>query len=141
MAIGWRFTSPARPLAWRCTRSIATARSTASGPPLARPRSAPRTGSPSNNRQRYRQTKTAGNFPPFFCAQTRRNLFLLLVRRDGHLEHLVGVGDGAAALRALLDLVDEFHARDHFAPHGVLAVEELGVGEADEELAARAVRV
>ena len=32
----------------------------------------------------------------------------------------------------LLDLVDEFHARRHLAPHRVLAIEELGVVPANE---------
>ena len=37
--------------------------------------------------------------------------------------------------------VDIFHAFDHFAPDGVLIVEETCVVEADEELAVRAIRV
>src|SRR6185312_499971 len=53
------------------------------------------------------------------------------------LDHLVGV----RGRLALPDLVDMLHARRHLAPHGVLAVEEVGVLEADEELAARAVRI
>src|SRR5579862_8042200 len=44
-----------------------------------------------------------------------------------HFDDLVGVADHAVArLVALLDLVDVFHARGHFAPHGVLAVERRG---------------
>src|SRR4051812_496411 len=55
---------------------------------------------------------------------------------DLHLGHLVGVGDRAAlrARRRLLQLVDDFHARDHLADHRVLAIEERSIGEADEEL-------
>src|SRR6478672_12639570 len=49
---------------------------------------------------------------------------------DLHLHHLVGIGDGFAAL----DLVDHVHARDHFADHGVLAVQRGAFGEHDEEL-------
>src|SRR5262249_14457582 len=36
---------------------------------------------------------------------------------------------------AALDLVDILHPADHPAPHGVLAVEEWGVVETDEDLA------
>src|SRR5690606_38805363 len=42
---------------------------------------------------------------------------------------------------ALGQRVDIFHAFDHFAPDGVLVVEEAGILEADEELAVRAVRI
>src|SRR4051812_48564621 len=36
---------------------------------------------------------------------------------------------------APLQFVDRFHAVRHFTPHGVLAVEKMGIGEADKELA------
>src|SRR5450759_3180282 len=52
-------------------------------------------------------------------------------RPHRRLDDLVGVLDRLA----LLDLVDVFHALDHIAPGGVLVVEEVGVVEADEELA------
>src|SRR5690606_36100390 len=42
---------------------------------------------------------------------------------------------------ALRQRVDIFHAFDHFAPYGILLVEETRVVEADEELAVCAVRV
>ena len=48
---------------------------------------------------------------------------------------------GFARRLALGQRVDIFHAFDHFAPGGVLIVEEARVVEADEELAVRAVRV
>src|SRR5437660_6509028 len=49
---------------------------------------------------------------------------------DLHLHHLVGIGDGLAAL----DLVDHIHARHHLADHRVLAVQRGTFGEHDEEL-------
>src|SRR5579864_7956263 len=42
---------------------------------------------------------------------------------------------------AALDLVDILHARGHFAPHRVLAIEEARVTEADEKLAVRGVGI
>ena len=56
---------------------------------------------------------------------------------DLHLGDLVGLAHGFAAL----DAVDDVHAVRHLAPHRVLAVEEGGVAEADEELAVGRVRV
>src|ERR1700730_5102432 len=52
------------------------------------------------------------------------------------LDDLVRILDRLAAL----DLVDVFHALGHLAPHRVLAVEERGVVEADEELAVAGIR-
>src|ERR1700730_3678061 len=59
-------------------------------------------------------------------------------RVGGHvrLDDLVGVLHRLAAL----DLVDVVHARRHLAPDRVLAVEEGGIVEADEELAVAGVR-
>src|SRR5476651_406361 len=73
-------------------------------------------------------------------SRAQRGTFGFLVLRVGcdlDLDHLVGIGGRLA----LLDLVDEFHAGRDLAPHGVLAVEEVRVLEADEELAARAARI
>src|SRR6266404_3780545 len=42
---------------------------------------------------------------------------------------------------AALDLVDVFHARRHLAPDRVLAVEESGIVETDEELAVAGIRI
>src|SRR4051812_44511270 len=55
---------------------------------------------------------------------------------DLHRHDLVGVAHRFAAL----DLVDHVHAVDDLAPHGVFAVEEGGVLEADEELAVGRIR-
>src|SRR3546814_12548956 len=44
-------------------------------------------------------------------------------------------------LLALGQRVDIIHAFDHFAPDGILVVEEARVIKADEELAVRAVRI
>src|SRR5436305_10057411 len=52
------------------------------------------------------------------------------------LDDLVGILDRLAAL----DLVDVLHAFGHLAPDRVLAVEEGGVVEADEELAVAGIR-
>src|SRR5689334_4670804 len=49
---------------------------------------------------------------------------------DLHLDHLVRIGRWLA----LVDLVDDVHALHDVPDHGVLAVEERGVGKADEEL-------
>src|SRR5690242_14577898 len=49
---------------------------------------------------------------------------------DLHLHHLVRIGGRLA----LVDLVDDVHALHDVPDHGVLAVEEGGVGKADEEL-------
>src|ERR1700688_2734874 len=59
-------------------------------------------------------------------------------RVGGHarLDDLVRVLHRLAAL----DLVDILHARRHFAPDGVLVVEERGIIEADEELAVGGIR-
>src|SRR5476651_1960720 len=73
-------------------------------------------------------------------SRAQRGTFGFLVLRVGcdlDLDHLVGIGGRLA----ILDLVDELHAGRDLAPHGVLAVEEVRVLEADEELAARAVRI
>src|SRR2546423_8951009 len=60
------------------------------------------------------------------------------LRSVGHprLDDLVGILHRLAAL----DLVDVLHARGHLAPDRVLAVEEGGVVEADEELAVAGIR-
>src|SRR6266436_4845138 len=71
--------------------------------------------------------------------ECRRKGSLFDVGRDLDLDHLVWVGDGARLAGAFLDLVDELHAGHDLAPHGVLAIEEVAVLEADEELAAGAV--
>src|SRR5215475_3149510 len=68
--------------------------------------------------------------------RSRMSLFLG-VSRNLDLDHLVGV----RGRLAFLDLVDVLHARRDLAPHGVLAVEEVRVLEADEELAARRVGI
>src|SRR5581483_6303249 len=62
-----------------------------------------------------------------------------LRRVGGHprLDDLVGILDRLTAL----DLVDVLHALGHLAPDSVLAVEEGGIVEADEELAVGGVRV
>src|SRR5262249_9422403 len=52
------------------------------------------------------------------------------VRLDPGGDDPVGIAHRLAAP----DLVNVFHAGDRFAPHGVLAVEPQGIGEADEEL-------
>src|SRR5262245_27737336 len=70
-------------------------------------------------------------------ASNRNMSSILGVRRHLDLDHLVGV----RGRLAFLDLVDEFHARRDLAPHGVLAVEEVRVLEADEELAARRIGI
>src|SRR6202012_244974 len=70
-------------------------------------------------------------------AAARAARLVLGVGRNLDLHHLVGI----RGRLALLDLVDVFHARRHLAPHGVLAVEEVGVLEADEELATRRVGI
>src|SRR5476651_163974 len=73
-------------------------------------------------------------------SRAQRGTFGFLVLRVGcdlDLDHLVGIGGRLA----LLDLVDEFHAGSDLAPYGVLAVEEVRVLEADEELAARTARI
>src|SRR6202171_4715426 len=59
-------------------------------------------------------------------------------RVGGHvrLDDLVGTLHRLAAL----DLVDVLHARRHLAPDRVLAVEERGIVEADEELAVGGIR-
>src|SRR5229473_2094330 len=59
-------------------------------------------------------------------------------RVGGHvrLDDLVGILHRLAAL----DLVDVLHAFGHLAPDRVLAVEEGGVVEADEELAVAGIR-
>src|SRR6266478_5589569 len=59
-------------------------------------------------------------------------------RGGGHvrLDDLVGILHRLAAL----DLVDVLHACGHLAPHRVLAVEEGGIVEADEELAVAGIR-
>src|SRR5690242_6084077 len=62
---------------------------------------------------------------------------LLDVGRDLQRHDLVGILHRLAAL----DLIDILHAFDDLAPHGVLAIEEGGVVEADEELRIRRVRV
>src|SRR5262249_17798261 len=63
----------------------------------------------------------------------------LLFSVGGHLhaDHAVGIGHRLA----LLDLVDRLHAREHFANHGVLAVEEGAIGIHDKELRIRRVRI
>src|SRR6266404_8527995 len=58
------------------------------------------------------------------------------VRGHMRLDDLVGVLYRLAAL----DLVDVFHARGNLAPDRVLAVEERGIVEADEELAVAGIR-
>src|SRR6202035_2075185 len=58
------------------------------------------------------------------------------IQRHVRLDDLVGILDRLAAL----DLVDVLHARRHLAPDRVLAVEEGGVVEADEELAVAGIR-
>src|SRR6187402_1887275 len=62
---------------------------------------------------------------------------LLDVGRDLQRHDLVGIDHRLAAL----DLVDIVHAFDDLAPHRVLAVEEGGIVEADEELRIGRVRV
>src|SRR3990167_415752 len=65
---------------------------------------------------------------------------VLGVGGDLDLDHPVGRRrDGARVRRALLDLVDELHARRDPAPYGVFAVEGRIVLQDDEELAARGV--
>src|SRR5213593_677770 len=59
------------------------------------------------------------------------------VGRHLRLDDLVGIAHRLAAL----DLVDVLHAGRHFAPGGVLAVEEARVVEADEELAVAGIRI
>src|SRR3954462_1309865 len=61
---------------------------------------------------------------------------LRLVQRHPRLDDLVGVLHRLAAL----DLVDVLHARGDLAPDRVLAVEEGGIIEADEELAVAGIR-
>src|SRR5712675_2921103 len=58
------------------------------------------------------------------------------VSRHVRLDDLVGILHRLAAL----DLVDVLHARGHLAPDRVLAIEEGGVVEADEELAVAGIR-
>src|SRR5947208_3063950 len=53
------------------------------------------------------------------------------VRRDFGGDDLAGI----ARRLALGQRIDGFHARDHLAPDGILTVEEVGVVQADEELA------
>src|SRR5450432_3790142 len=62
---------------------------------------------------------------------------LLRVRSDLHAQNLVRILDRLAAL----DLVDVLHPLDDLAPDRVLAVEERGVAEADEELAVARIGV
>src|ERR1700741_341843 len=64
-------------------------------------------------------------------------IILLGVGGHARLQGLVGILHRLAAL----DLVDVVHAFGHLAPDRVLAVEEGGVVEADEELAVGGVRV
>src|SRR5580704_15836544 len=84
-------------------------------------------------------TLIASMAPPTVTIASRTGIVripasLLGVGRDLHLEHAVGVGDGAVLrLGALLELVDHLHAGGHLANHGVLAVEERSVPEHDEE--------
>src|SRR5208282_3802718 len=73
------------------------------------------------------------------AARIGLRLLLVGVGRHLHADDLVGIGYRAAAGRARLDRVDEFHARGHLAENGVLAVEESRRREADEELAVAAV--
>src|SRR5690349_11454152 len=61
------------------------------------------------------------------------------VGRYLQLEDAVGIGDLAAAGRALLDRVDMLHPGRHLAPGRVLAIEVRRRVEADEELAVGAV--
>src|SRR6185295_12798627 len=61
---------------------------------------------------------------------------LTRVGRHPCLDDLVGIAHRFAAL----DLVDILHARRDLAPDRVLAVEERGVVEADEELAVAGIR-
>src|SRR6266496_2471343 len=58
------------------------------------------------------------------------------VGRHMRLDDLVRILHRLAAL----DLVDVFHAISHLAPDRVLAVEEGGIVEADEELAVAGIR-
>src|SRR5580765_7478886 len=67
--------------------------------------------------------------PPLMRSDQAMNLLGRL--DDLHRLHLV----------ALLDVVHDVHARGDLAEHGVLAVEEMGGGEHDVELAARRVRI
>src|SRR5690606_26248697 len=62
-----------------------------------------------------------------------------LLELGGDLQRDVAVG--AAHWLAALDPVDVLPALGELAPHGVLAVEEAGIVEADEELAGGRVRV
>ena len=63
-------------------------------------------------------------------------LILNLCRND-----LVRIGHRAVGrLRTLLQRVDELHAADDLAEHGILPVEETGIGRGDEELASVRIR-
>src|SRR6056297_537009 len=70
-------------------------------------------------------------------AARRRAMEAGASRIGGHLDadHAVGLGGRLAAG----DGVDMFHAADHAAVDGVLPVQEMIVGEVDEELRIRAV--
>src|SRR5205814_5069500 len=70
------------------------------------------------------------------CAAAPEQEILSRVRRHPRLDDLVGILHRLAAL----DLVDVLHARGHLAPDRVLAVEEGGVVEADEELSVAGIR-
>ncbi len=77
---------------------------------------------------------------PYLSRQTAQTIDagnLLRVGRHLHLDDAVGIGRRLAAL----ELVHHVHAGDHFADHGILAVEEIAVVEHDEELAVGGVGI
>src|SRR5215469_2822795 len=56
-----------------------------------------------------------------------------------HRNDLVRVLHLSAARFTAFDLIDIFHAFDHAAPHGILAVKEVSIVETNEKLAVRAI--
>src|SRR6185312_8027876 len=58
------------------------------------------------------------------------------ISRDLYLQHLVGIGHGAAggARRRLLQIIDDIHALHDLTDNGILAIEARRVSVHDEEL-------